>query len=89
MDQTIAAGQFKAKCLHLLDQDGHAANAAPHHQRGNPVSRLVPVDDPPVTLFGRMAGTIRIVGAIVSRPLDESEWRNADAENVFGDGKTG
>lgn len=87
MDKTIAAGEFKAKCLHLLDEV--AAQRAPLviTKRGKPVAKLVPIDDEPVTLFGRMAGTIRILGDIVGSPLDESEWGDGDAKNVFGDNK--
>jgi prevent-host-death family protein len=87
MDKIIAAGEFKAKCLHLLDEV--AAQRAPLviTKRGKPVAKLVPIDDEPVSLFGRMAGTVRILGDIVNSPLDESEWGDGDAENIFGDGK--
>lgn len=73
----------------ILDQVATQRTPLLITKRGKPVARLVPGDDAPVTLSGRMAGTIRIVGNIVSSPLDESEWGNADAENVYGDGKTG
>jgi prevent-host-death family protein len=87
MDRIIAAGEFKAKCLHLLDEV--AAQRAPLviTKRGKPVAKLVPIDDEPVSLFGRMAGTVRILGDIVNSPLDESEWGDGDAENIFGDSK--
>lgn len=86
MDRSIAAGEFKAKCLHLLDEV--AAQHAPLviTKRGKPIAKLVPIDDAlvehkPVDLYGRMAGTIKILGDIVG-PLGV-EW-NADAENVLG-----
>jgi prevent-host-death family protein len=87
MDRIIAAGEFKAKCLHLLDEV--AAQRAPLviTKRGKPVAKLVPIDDEPVSLFGRMAGTVRILGDIVNSPLDESEWGDGDTENIFGDSK--
>ena len=56
MDQTVAAGQFKAKRLHLLDQVATQRTPLLITKRGKPVDRLVP---------------------------------NADAENVFADGKMG
>jgi prevent-host-death family protein len=82
MDKTIAAGEFKAKCLHLLDEV--AASRAPLviTKRGKPVAKLVPISDvKPISVYGRMKGTGRIVGDIVG-PLDGLEW-DADAENVF------
>jgi prevent-host-death family protein len=84
MDKTIAAGEFKAKCLHLLDEVAEHRAPLVITKRGKPVAKLVPIDeDKPLTLYGRMAGTVKILGDIVS-PLDV-EW-NADAENVIGDG---
>ena len=85
MDKTIAAGEFKAKCLHLLDEVAHQRAPLVITKRGKPVAKLVPIDDEPVgDIFGCMAGTIEILGDIVSSPLDESEWGDGDAENVFG-----
>jgi prevent-host-death family protein len=39
-------------------------------KRGKPVARLVPVDSAPREIFGRMKGTIEILGDIVS-PIGE------------------
>jgi len=85
MDKTIPAGEFKAKCLHLLDKIAQHRAPLIITKRGKPVAKLVPIDDKPVDIYGCMAGTGRILGDIVS-PLDDLEW-NADAENVFGDGE--
>jgi len=83
MDKTIAAGEFKAKCLHLLDEV--AAHRAPLviTKRGKPVAKLVPIDEKPVPLFGRMKGTIKILGNIVS-PINDLDW-TCDEENILGD----
>jgi prevent-host-death family protein len=86
MDKTIAAGEFKSKCLHLLDEVAARRTSLVITKRGKPVAKLVPIDDPkPVTLFGRMAGTARILGDIVS-PIDDLEW-GGDIENILGNGK--
>jgi antitoxin (DNA-binding transcriptional repressor) of toxin-antitoxin stability system len=53
-------------------------------KRGRPIAKLVPVDDGPADIYGCMAGTVRILGDIVS-PLDDLEW-SGDAENLLGDG---
>jgi antitoxin (DNA-binding transcriptional repressor) of toxin-antitoxin stability system len=49
-------------------------------KRGKPVAKLVPLSEEPIDIFGRMAGTIRICGDIIS-PMDDLEW-TGDAENV-------
>lgn len=82
MDKTIAAGEFKAKCLRLLDEVAERHVPLIITKRGKPVAKLVPIDDNPVEIYGCMKGSFRIVGDIVS-PLDE--WGNADLENVLGD----
>jgi prevent-host-death family protein len=88
MDKTIAAGEFKAKCLHLLDEVAEQRAPLVITKRGKPIAKLVPIDDDkpgehiPVDLYGRMAGTIKILGDIVG-PMDDIEW-TGDAENIFG-----
>jgi len=84
MDKTIAAGEFKAKCLHLLDEVAQRRAPLIITKRGKPVAKLVPIEDKPVDIYGRMKGTGRILGDIVG-PLDD--WGNADAENLFGEGE--
>jgi prevent-host-death family protein len=63
--QSIAAGEFKAKCLHLLDEVQQTRKEIVITKRGRPVARLVPVEKEVPTLFGRMKGTIKILGDIV------------------------
>ena len=84
MDNTIAAGEFKAKCLHLLDEVAQRRIPLVITKRGKPVAKLVPIEEKSVDIYGCMAGTGRILGDIVS-PLDD--WGNADAENVLGEGE--
>ena len=66
MKQTIAAGVFKAQCLGLLDEVQQQRKEIVITKRGKPVARLIPVDEKPPTIFGRMKGTIRIQGDIFS-----------------------
>jgi prevent-host-death family protein len=87
MDKTVAAGEFKAKCLHLLDEVAEQRAPLVITKRGKPIAKLVPIDGAPVDkkpidLFGRMAGTIKILGDVVG-PMDDIEW-TGDAENIFG-----
>lgn len=69
----IAAGQFKAKCLQLMDQVQQSREEIVITKHGKPVAKLVPVDETgPRSILGYLQGTVEIVGDIVS-PL-ESEW---------------
>jgi prevent-host-death family protein len=66
MKREIAAGEFKAKCLRLLDDVARTRKDILITKRGRPVARLVPAGEIQAPLFGRMKGTIRICGDIVS-----------------------
>jgi prevent-host-death family protein len=64
--KNIAAGEFKAKCLALLDEVAEHRLELVITKRGKPVAKLVPVVSEKPRLLGRMAGTIQITGDIVS-----------------------
>lgn len=65
MRQQIGAGEFKAKCLHLLDEVQRSRKEITITKRGRPVARLVPADTAAAPLFGRMKGTVEIRGDII------------------------
>lgn len=71
VDTTIGAGDFKAKCLRLIDDVGTKRQTLLITKRGRPVARLVPVA-PQTALFGAMAGSVHEEADIVS-PLGE-DW---------------
>jgi prevent-host-death family protein len=73
----IAAGEFKAKCLHLLDEVQRTRQELIVTKRGRPVARVLPAEPPASAIFGRMKGTVEIVGDIVA-PTGE-RWQ-ADEE---------
>jgi prevent-host-death family protein len=78
MSNTIAAGEFKAKCLGLLDEVQRQRKEILITKRGKPVAKLVPVkEERSESFIGSMQGTMEIVGDIIS-PIDE-KW-DADAE---------
>lgn len=62
----ISAGQFKAKCLKLMDEVRDRREEVVITKRGKPVARLVPCDEKPTHLFGCMKGTVTILGDVVS-----------------------
>lgn len=76
--QEIPAGEFKAKCLNLLDEVHQQRFQIVITKRGKPVARLVPVSDEAPDIFGRMKGSIEILGDIVG-PTGEA-W-NADRDD--------
>jgi prevent-host-death family protein len=73
----IPAGEFKAKCLKLLDDVYRQRFQIVITKRGKPVARLVPVTDDMPDIFGRMKGTGEILGDIVS---STGEIWNADKD---------
>ena len=70
MKRQIAAGQFKATCLALLDEVQRERREILITKRGKPVARLVPVEGAAPEIFGRMKGSGIILGDIVS-PIGE------------------
>jgi prevent-host-death family protein len=66
MSTTIAAGEFKAKCLALLDEVQQSRREYVITKRGKPVARLVPTEEKPDEIFGRLKGTGKIHGDIFS-----------------------
>jgi prevent-host-death family protein len=68
----IAAGQFKAQCLQLMDQVQQTHEEIVITKHGRPVAKLVPVESAGErSLLGYLQGSVQVVGDIVS-PLDES-----------------
>jgi prevent-host-death family protein len=76
----VSAASFKAECLRLLDEVARQRQPIIVTKRGKPVAKLVPADEGPIDLFGRMAGTIRICGDIIGS-IGDREW-TGDAENI-------
>ena len=66
---TIPAGQFKARCLGLLDQVAESGETLVITKRGKPVAKLVPVKQTPST---SLKGSVQYLGEIVG-PLGE-KW---------------
>ena len=70
--RTIKASEFKAMCLKLMDEVAETGEEVVITKHGRPVSRLVPYQERPKSLFGLDRGRMKIVGDIVS-PIDV-EW---------------
>lgn len=62
----MGAGEFKAKCLALLDEVSESGRHVVITKRGRPVAQVVPVEDLP-----SLEGSIVREGDLIS-PLDET-----------------
>jgi prevent-host-death family protein len=66
-EAVIAAGEFKAKCLAILDDVESHGRTVVITKRGRPVARVVPLSRP-----GGMQGTVLFEGDLLS-PID-ADW---------------
>ena len=73
---TIPAGEFKAKCLKIMDEVQASNQPIVITKHGKAVAKLVPIENTFAESFGCMQGMISINDDIV-KPIDV-EW---DAEN--------
>ena len=76
----VAAADFKANCLRLMDEVAQRRQPITITKRGKPVAKLVPIEAEAIDLFGRMAGSIKICGDIIN-PIEDAGW-TGDEENL-------
>ena len=71
--QSIPAGEFKAKCLEVLDRVARDGSAYIVTKRGRPVAKVVPLDSAnPRPIRGSVTYLADIVGALEDEwPVDE------------------
>lgn len=70
--ETIEALEFSANCLRLIEEVSETGKEIIFSNNGVPVSKLVPIQKKPETLFGMHKGQVKIKGDIVT-PID-LEW---------------
>ena len=71
---SMPAGEFKAKCLQILDQVAETRKPLVITKFGKPVARLVPMP-PDTQLRGALRGTVLFENDIIS--LLENDWEAA------------
>jgi prevent-host-death family protein len=71
MAPTIPAGEFKAKCLKLLDKVAEKRETLVITKRGKPVAQVTPIPAK-ANIVGSMKGSVLWMGDIIS-PIDV-EW---------------
>jgi len=72
--KTMPAGEFKARCLRIMDDVQLTREAILITKKGRPVAKLVPAEDRPEDVFGCMKGEVEIVGDIVSPAIPLEDW---------------
>ncbi len=65
----IAAGEFKAQCLALLDEVSQTGQEIIVTKRGKPVAKLAPLDQP-----RSLKGSVKVLGDIISPAVDPDDW---------------
>jgi prevent-host-death family protein len=73
----VKAGEFKAKCLKLLDEVAETGEGLIVTKRGKPVARLLPVYAPPKQVFGALKDITQIADPSddLNSALDEADLR--------------
>jgi prevent-host-death family protein len=73
--RTMQAGQFKAKCLAVMDEVQAKREPVLLTKNGKPVAKLVPLEaeDDPLEAF-RFPGKIEIVGDIMAPLYSDEEY---------------
>jgi prevent-host-death family protein len=72
----MAAGNFKAQCLAVMDQVLETGEPVLITKHGKPVAQLIPAQSKADDIFGYMAGKVRVVGDIVGSVTPLEDWEN-------------
>jgi prevent-host-death family protein len=70
----MPAGEFKARCLAVMDRVLESGEPVLITKHGRPVVKLVPAEKQADDLFGYMAGKVKIVGDIVGPVTPADDW---------------
>ncbi len=70
----VAAGEFKARCLKIMDDVHATREPVLITKRGRSVAKLVPAEAHPTDVFGCLAGVVEIVGDIESPVAAPDTW---------------
>lgn len=77
-DKSVPAGQFKARCLKLMDEVNAKRTSVLITKRGKPIAKLVPVESESKhdEIFGCLKGKAKVKGDIVKPVFTLREWGN-------------
>jgi prevent-host-death family protein len=68
----MPAGEFKSRCLAVMDNVQKTKESVLITKRGRPVAKLVPAEESPRDFLGRLEGLVKIVGDIET-PIEPSD----------------
>jgi prevent-host-death family protein len=71
--QSIPAGEFKSKCLKLMEQVNAKHISFTITKHGKPIAKLIPFEKKPKSIIGAMKGTVIIVGNIIDSTHEKWE----------------
>jgi prevent-host-death family protein len=70
----MAAGEFKSRCLSVMETVRTTREPVLITKRGRPVARLVPAEESPRPFLGRLEGVVKIIGDIESPVVPPETW---------------
>lgn len=73
--KTMAAAEFKARCLKVMDDVRATREAVIITKKGRPVAKLVPAETRPHDVLGCLAGNLEVVGDIEAPVKEPKEWK--------------
>jgi prevent-host-death family protein len=71
---TVAAGDFKAKCLKIMDRVSTTREPIVVTKKGKPLVKLVPIENTKLDVFGCLSDKLEIVGNIESTIVSDDDW---------------
>jgi prevent-host-death family protein len=72
--KTMPAGQFKARCLKVMDDVQLTREPVVITKKGRPVAKLVPATESTDDFLGKLSGSMKIVGDITQPIEDPDAW---------------
>src|SRR5580692_2866208 len=79
----IPAGEFKARCLAIMDQVMQSGEPIVVTKHGKPVVKLVPAENRADDIFDYMAGKAKVVGDIVGPVTPLEDWKTNEGKPVI------
>jgi prevent-host-death family protein len=72
--KTMPAGEFKARCLRVMEDVRKYRVPVVITKKGRPVAKLVPADEPPRDILGCMADKFTYIGDVESPVFPPEAW---------------
>lgn len=73
--KTVPAGEFKARCLRIMEEVRTKRVSVLITKKGRPVAKLVPADQDADEVFGRLQGILEITGDVESPIVAPEDWK--------------